>query len=192
MIEYDPTLIKRCLKKDRKAQNELYRLCYDVLMPTCWRYTNSKDQAVEYFNTGFLKIIFNLKKYKKKYPFELWLRRVLINSIIDEYRKTKHYRENIEVTEREKLNRVAVTEIKVSDVQDDMIDLIKSKIRLLPPVTSKVFNLYAIDGYKHNEIANLLKISEGTSQWHYSIAKKRIREMISEPKEEIEQNERAS
>jgi len=104
----------------------------------------------------------------------------------------QHYRENIEVTEREKLNRVAVTEIKVSDVQDDMIDLIKSKIRLLPPVTSKVFNLYAIDGYKHNEIANLLKISEGTSQWHYSIAKKRIREMISEPKEEIEQNERAS
>jgi DNA-directed RNA polymerase specialized sigma24 family protein len=66
----------------------------------------------------------------------------------------------------------------LSDHQEEMLDLIKSKSLKLPPMTLKVFNLYAIDGYMHNEIAELLGISEGTSAWHYSEAKKRIRQMI--------------
>ena len=70
------------------------------------------------------------------------------------------------------------TQSDLSERQQEQLDQIKRKMKMLPPVTSKVFNLYAIDGYKHCEIASLLKISEGTSQWHYSIAKKKIREMI--------------
>ena len=180
LIDYDPILVKACIKKDRKAQNELYRLCYNALMPVCWRYAKTKGQAVEYYNTGFLKVIINLKKYKQKIPFELWLRRVMINVIIDEYRKTKRYREHIELKAREELANIEKPVEGVNETQKELVDLIKSKVRLLPPVTSKVFNLYAIDGYKHYEIAELLKISEGTSMWHYSIAKKRIKEMISQ------------
>jgi RNA polymerase sigma-70 factor (ECF subfamily) len=191
-VTYDPILIKKCLKRDRKAQNELYKQCYTALISVCWRYANTEDQAVEYLNTGFIKILFNLKKYKNKVPFELWARKVMINSIIDDYRKQKRYREHYKPTEEAEFARLEVAEFKLSDDQEDMLRLIKNKVKLLPPVTSKVFNLYAIDGYKHHEIASLLKISEGTSHWHYSIAKKRIREMIGESQNNTKINERAS
>jgi len=173
-------LIERCIKRDRKAQNELHRTCYQALIPVCWRYANSKEQAINYFNSGFIKILFGLKKYNTKVPFELWSRRVMINTIIDEYRKSKLYKEKIEIREKEELARIEVndTQSDLSERQQEQLDQIKRKMKMLPPVTSKVFNLYAIDGYKHCEIASLLKISEGTSQWHYSIAKKKIREMI--------------
>ncbi|MFT5185766.1 MAG: RNA polymerase sigma factor (sigma-70 family) [Flavobacteriales bacterium] len=192
MLEYDPILIKKCLKKDRRAQNDLHERCYNVLIPVCWRYSTSRDQAVEYFNQGFLKIITNLDKYKTKVPFELWCRRVMINSIIDDYRKGKQYKENIELKAREEMARMQANEPVLSDSQEEMLDLIKTKMGFLPPVTSKVFNLYAIDGYKHHEIASLLNISEGTSMWHYSIAKKKIRQMINDSASAGMMNERAS
>lgn len=179
------------MKRDRKAQNELHRVCYEQLIPVCWRYANDKDQAVEYFNNGFVKIIFGLKKYKDNIPFELWCRRVMINSIIDDYRKTKQYKEHIEVQAQEELVKMGqVEESRLSETQEEKLDQIKSKVKFLPPVTSKVFNLYAMDGYKHCEIAALLNISEGTSQWHYSIAKKKIKEMLLA--EQKVMNERAS
>lgn len=192
MLEYDPILIKKCLKKDRRAQNDLHERCYNVLIPVCWRYATSRDQAVEYFNQGFLKIITNLDKYKTKVPFELWCRRVMINSIIDDYRKGKQYKENIELKAREEMARMQPSEPVLSESQEEMLDLIKTKMRFLPPVTSKVFNLYAIDGYKHHEIASLLNISEGTSMWHYSVAKKKIRQMINDSASAGMMNERAS
>ncbi|MCB0762176.1 MAG: RNA polymerase sigma factor [Flavobacteriales bacterium] len=162
------------------------------MIPVCWRYATSREQAVEYFNQGFLKIIVNLDKYKTKVPFELWCRRVMINTIIDEYRKVRQYKESIELKAREEMAQMQPQEKTLSDSQEEMLDLIKSKMGFLPPVTSKVFNLYAIDGYKHHEIASLLNISEGTSMWHYSVAKKKIREMIKESVQADQLNERAS
>ena len=168
-------------------------MCYNVLIPVCWRYAKTKDQAVEYYNAGFLKIIVNLKKYRTKVPFELWCRRVMINAIIDEYRKTKQYYENVELKSREEMAALESPETVLSEAQEELLDLIKSKVRLLPPVTSKVFNLYAIDGYKHHEIAELLQISEGTSMWHYSVAKKRLKEELGDTLSVAETaNERAS
>lgn len=192
MLEYDRILIRQCLKKNRKAQNELHKRCYNVLIPVCWRYATDKDQAVEYFNLGFTKILFNLKKYKTNVPFELWCRKVMINSVIDEYRKSRKYKERVELKEQQDLGRMMKVENRLSEAQEDMLDVIKSKLNRLPPMTSRVFNLYAIDGYKHHEIASLLNISEGTSQWHYSMAKKRIRELVRETHGELMQNEKAS
>lgn len=184
--------MKQCLKRDRKAQNELHKLCYQHLIPVCWRYATSQDQAVEYFNLGFTKIIFNLKKYKTNVPFELWARKVVINTIIDEYRRSRQYRETVALESREEMVGAVRQESHLSETQEDMLDVIKSKLKKLPPMTSRVFNLYAIDGYKHNEIATLLDISEGTSQWHYSMAKKRIRELVKESHGELYFNEKAS
>lgn len=116
----------------------------------------------------------------------------MINSIIDDYRKGKQYKENIELKAREEMARMQANEPVLSDSQEEMLDLIKTKMGFLPPVTSKVFNLYAIDGYKHHEIASLLNISEGTSMWHYSIAKKKIRQMINDSASAGMMNERAS
>lgn len=172
------TLIKQCMDGDRRSQNELYKYCYSFLISVCWRYANSKDEAVEYMNLGFVKILTNLAKRQEDVPFENWCRRIMINTMIDEYRKSRNYSKHVKVVEQERLPAGAEA-ADLSDLQMDLVDLIRSKVPLLPPMTAKVFNLYAIDGYKHQEIAELLHISEGTSMWHYSEAKRRIREMIS-------------
>jgi RNA polymerase sigma factor (sigma-70 family) len=143
-------------------------------MAICWRYAESKEEAIEFANHGFLKVLLNLKKYKTKVPFELWARRVVINEVIDQLRKKKRYREKIEIREENEMPQIESPEL--NEAQAERIEWIKKKSRDLPNVTGKVFNLYAFDGYKHQEIAEMLNISEGTSQWHYSVAKQKLRE----------------
>jgi RNA polymerase sigma-70 factor (ECF subfamily) len=116
-------------------------------------------------------------------PFELWARRVTINTIINEFKKNKVWKDR---------NRVGLPEFmmqksdddELSGAQQEMLEAIRSKVLALPPMTLKVFNLFAIDGYSHNEISEMLGISEGTSAWHFSDAKRCIREGlgISKPK----------
>ncbi len=145
------------------------------MMAICWRYAENKEEAIEFSNHGFVKVLLNLKKYKKKVPFELWVRRVVINEVIDQLRKKKKYREKVELREESAMPFVEESP-KLSENQTERIEWIKLKSRELPKVTGKVFNLYAFDGYKHQEIAKMLNITEGTSQWHYSVAKQKLRE----------------
>lgn len=174
-MEISKDLIKRCIKRDRKAQNELYRSHYNAMMSICWRYADSKDEAVEFLNAGFLKVIINLKKYKTGVPFDLWMRRVVINEVLDKLRKKKRYREKIEIREEEYLTVSNDDEVLTLD-QEDKLEWIRNNTKKLPKMTAHVFNLYAFDGYKHKEIAQMLEISEGTSQWHFSVAKQKLKE----------------
>lgn len=153
-------------------------MCYRKFISVCWRYGHSKDHTVELMNNGFLKIITNLEKYNFEIPFEAWARKVVIHSIIDEYRKSKQYKKHIEL--KEDISQEHMLEDDSDAVEVERIEIIKSKMHLLPPVTLKVFNLYAFDGFRHKEIAELLQISEGTAMWHYSEAKKKIRALLSE------------
>lgn len=171
----DHQLLERCLKEDQRAQSELYKLLYGKLIGTCWRYASDKEQAIEYLNIGFVRILLNLKQYRPEVPFELWARRVTINTIINEFKKNKIWKDR---------NRVGLPdytanrseESDLSAAQEEMMEAIRSKSLQLPPMTLKVFNLFAIDGYSHGEISEMLGISEGTSAWHFSDAKRRIRE----------------
>jgi RNA polymerase sigma factor (sigma-70 family) len=173
----DNDLIKRCLDEDPRAQGDLYRQLYKMLIGVCWRYSSQKEQAVEYMNLGFVRILMNLKQYRDHVPFELWAKRVMINNIFNEFKKNKGWSEKVSLVKEDGLAHIA-SEKDLSDHQEEMMELVKSKALMLPPMTLKVFNLYAIDGFMHNEIARMLGISEGTSMWHYSDAKKRIRQMI--------------
>lgn len=127
-------------------------------------------------NLGFVRILLNLKKYRVEVPFDLWARRVMINTIINEFKKNKGWKERNVFGQTENIN--ISDELDLSDHQQEMLELIRTKALNLPPVTLRVFNLYAIDGYSHIEISEMLGISEGTSAWHFSEAKKRIRQMI--------------
>lgn len=175
-IEID--LIKK-VKKDRKAQKELYELCFDILMPICLRYFRNKEDAVTQLNDGFLKIINNIENYNTKLPFEAWSKRIMINTIIDNYRKNKKYKEKISYPGELKtpVNNNAYLELNGGEAELIYRE-IYNLIRRLPTTTSQVFNLYAIDGYKHKEIGILLGISEGTSKWHLSEGRKRLQAMI--------------
>lgn len=171
-------LIEDCAKGNRKAQFQLYKSCFSLLMSVCMRYRKNENDAAEILNVGFLKILNNLDKYKSGVPFEAWIRRIMINTLIDDFRKNRKVRELIEHTdfEHEEIFTDQV-DYNEADKAFDASDL-QALIQKLPPMSKKVFNLYAIDGYSHKEVGELLGISDGTSKWHLSFARKKLQEML--------------
>ena len=154
----------------------MYRLTYGYLMGICYRYVGSKEEAEEMLNIGFLKILNNLDKYRPEVPFKAWIRKVMINVLIDEYRKEKRHSEHIKYVD-EYNESGDLTE--VNDAMTKMnVEQIHVLIMKLPPMSRKVFNLYVIDGYMHKEIATMLNISEGTSKWHLNFSRGKLKEMI--------------
>lgn len=173
-------LLKDCQKGDRKAQFKLYRLCYPTLMRVCLRYQRNEDEAAAALNTGFLKILKNLDKFSGKASFEGWIKRIMINTMIDEFRKNRKVRELMEYTDFSDSHHInSKVNYNEADEQFDAEEL-EILIQALPPMSRKVFNLYAIDGYRHKEIGKMLNISDGTSKWHLSFARKKLREWIQE------------
>jgi RNA polymerase sigma factor (sigma-70 family) len=173
-IELD--LITACIRRERKAEYELYSLSYSYLLSICFRYVNSLEEAKQLLNIGFMKILFNLDKYKPEIPFKTWARKVMINVLIDEYRKEKKHHDVIRYVEEYEDTTDG------SDLNEALIkmnvDEIHAMITSLPNVSRKVFNLYALDGYSHKEIAELLNMSEGTSKWHLNFSRNKLKEMI--------------
>lgn len=177
-MQIEPRLIKDCLKGDRRAQSELYRRCHGVLMGVCMRYHGQEEDAVAAMNMAFLKILNNLKKKKEHVPFEAWIRRIAINTIIDEFRKNRKHREAMEYRDFDDREDVSqMIDINEADQRFDAEE-IEQMIQELPQTSREVFNLYAIDGYSHKEIGEMLSISVGTSKWHVNFARKRIKERI--------------
>ena len=175
-MNIDQKLINECIDGNRKSQNELYKLTYPYLMSICIRYTRNSDRAKETFNLGFYRILKYLKTYKAVEPFKPWIRMVMINTLIKEYKKEKEHN----------LNLVYVEDYHDSEKYSEMntiIEKINSEqlyrfIAQLPSASRQVFNLYIVDGFKHREIAEMLDFSEGTSKWHLNSAREKLKEMI--------------
>lgn len=175
-MEVSAQLIALCIKQDRKAEYELYKLVYGYLMGICMRYSRDKDSASEALNMGYMKILKNLDTYNPKIPFKMWIRRIMINTLIDEYRKIKREREKVAYVENY-YDSADFSEVNEAVSKMDYKHLL-DQINLLPEATRKVFNLFAIDGFGHKEIAELLGISEGTSKWHLNAARQKLKEYI--------------
>lgn len=175
-MNIQPQLIASCIKRDRKAEYELYKNTYSYLMSICLRYTKDKDTASELLNVGFLKILNNLEKYNLAIPFKVWIRKIMVNTLIDEYRKNKKERERVSYVEE------YYDSSDYSEANEALSKLdcqqIYNLINLLPEATRQVFNMYVIDGYSHKEIGEMLGISEGTSKWHLSEARQKLKAQI--------------
>lgn len=175
-MQINQELLDRCRKQDRRAQNELYKACYGPLMAVCLRYEKNKEEAGILLNESFFKILTKLDLYQRDVPFEAWAKRITINTIIDELRRRR--RDRLELVESMEFNLPLNTmDYNEADQKFDAEELVEM-IRKLPPVTQKVFNLYVVDGYSHKEISDMLSMSEGTSKWHLSHARKTIKEML--------------
>src|SRR5690606_28021329 len=177
-MNIQPQLIKDCIDGNRRAEYELYKESFSYLMSICVRYTRNRERAEEVLNLGFLKVLTNLKSYNAEFPFKAWIRKIMINTLINEYKKEKIHHENIlyveEYYETDKYSEINAALEKINAEQIYMF------ITKLPPASSQVFNLYYIDGYKHREIAEMLGISEGTSKWHLNSAREQLKEMLRE------------
>ncbi|HRD53402.1 MAG TPA: sigma-70 family RNA polymerase sigma factor [Flavobacteriales bacterium] len=174
MIE--ESLIARCLKEEPKAQYELYRALYGQMVAICSRYERNRDDALDRVNQGYLKILTNLGKRRPEVPFELWTRRIMINTVIDNHRHEKQRREH------ESLDAPLdeSTLVEVNDYLKQMdAEAFAALLARVPDMSRKVFNLFAIDGFGHQEIAAMLGISEGTSKWHVSHARQVLQTAIA-------------
>lgn len=172
----DESLIARCLKQEPKAQYEMYRALYGQLMGVCSRYERNRDDAHDRLNQAFLKILNHLEKRRPEVPFELWTRRIMINTVIDNHRHEKQRRE-VESLDAP-LDEGALIEVNEYLKQMDA-DAFAALLARVPDMSRKVFNLFAIDGFGHQEIAAMLGISEGTSKWHVSHARQVLQTAIA-------------
>lgn len=169
-------LINDCIDRDRKAEFQLYKVCYSYLMSICIRYTRNQDKASEVLNIGFLRILTNLDKYNPEIPFKSWARRVMINTLINEYKKEKkHYETVLYVEDLYETDKYAEINDGISKINADQI---YELIAQLPAASQQVFNLYFIDGFKHREIAEMLDITEGTSKWHLNAAREKLKKLL--------------
>lgn len=148
-------------------------------MRVAWRYEAAEGMAAEYVNLAFYKILQKLDQYNENVPFEAWIRRIMINTVIDEYRKDKKYKEIFVKKEFETLEADDKREIDLYQLDSKLgVEEIAGLLKSLPEATARVFNLFVFDDYSHKEIAELLGISEGTSKWHVATAKKLLKEKL--------------
>ncbi len=172
MINPDAKLFELCMKDDQKAISRLYKLLFSVQMGIALRYEKNREDAISIVNHAFMKVLTNLNKWKEDVNFEAWVRRITINTSIDTYRKKQRDLLTIEFEDISTLEQSSV-EVEAPDIFPP--EVLEEMVRSLPATTSKVFNLYAIDGYSHKEIAEMLEMSEGTSRWHLSEARKSLK-----------------
>jgi RNA polymerase sigma-70 factor (ECF subfamily) len=177
-MDITPEILKLCVRDDRKAINLLYEYGFRILMPICFRYNNNEEDARASFNAGFIKILKGLEKADEKINFDAWAKRIMVNSLIDEYRKNKKYNSRItrsdSETELDYYSTGHNNEAESNLGYENIMMLVKE----LPVTTGHVFNLYVIEGYSHREIGEKLEMSEGTSKWHLSTARKLLREKL--------------
>src|SRR4051812_30878897 len=136
-MNIQPQLIALCIKQDRKAEYELYKLSYSYLMSICMRYSRDRDSASEALNMGYLKILKNLSTYNPEIPFKAWIRRIMVNTLIDEYRKNKREKEKVTYVE-EYFDTSGFSEVNEALSKINCAQIIE-QINNLPEDTRKVF-----------------------------------------------------
>jgi len=173
-------LINGCVRKNRDSQREFYKKFYGFGMAVCARYCNSKDDAMEVLNDSFLKVFNELHQFKPRYEdqeasLKGWMRRIMINTSIDHFRRNNKHRLVAEIDSTHE-----TIEIEANSVDKISHKEIMEIVQRLSPMYKSVFNLAVIDGYKHDEIASMLNISVGTSKSNLAKAKINIQKMLKE------------
>ena len=165
-------LINDCLEQNRSAQKILYQTFYGFAMGICLRYANNRHDAAEILNKGFLKVFTSINKYHHRYPFKAWLSKIMINTSIG------HYRSDMKIASFENLDTADYpTEEECTNTKLSYDDLLV-KVQELAPGFRIVFNLYAIEGYSHEQISKMLNINIRTSELNLFKARMKLKEMI--------------
>jgi RNA polymerase sigma-70 factor (ECF subfamily) len=170
----DQEILKGCLKQEKIAQKCLFDKYSGMLMGICVRYATDIPEAEDILQESLLKIYLNIKDYSGEGSFIGWMRRIVINTAITYYHKNLKHKYHIEIEE------VYSSEAGKEDFPDANFtaDELKKVLDDLPPGYKTIFNLYAIEGYKHKEIAEMLDIDVNTSKSQYSRARAYIRKKL--------------
>lgn len=159
-------LLKDCLKQKPEAQRKLYDHFAPQMLGLCFRYTKSVSDAEEVLQEGFVKVFTRLKQFKEEGELGGWIRRIMVNTALTYLKTNQKYRNDLSYDEMP-LHLVSTENPIVKLDTKELAEL----IRQLPTGFQTIFNLYAVEGYKHVEIATMLGISEGTSRSQYARAR---------------------
>jgi RNA polymerase sigma factor (sigma-70 family) len=177
-------LLQGCIKNDASAQQELYQRCSPKMLSVCYRYAKNREDAEDMLQEGFIKVFSQISKFEKRGSLEGWILRIMVHTCINHLKKNKKFNDNVDLAYAG--NLVVREDYIPSIIQAKQI---VETIRTLPIGYRTVLNLYAIEGYSHKEIGQLLDIEESTSRSQYTRAKSMLEEMllnkriIQQPKE---------
>lgn len=171
-------LIRGCLNRESRCEHAMYRYCYDLLMPICFRYTKNKEEATELLQLGFIRIMQALDKVEGN-QFDPWARSIQVNCIIDNWRKNKK-------------EKTLLSDTPADEVEEDFhgvnwneaearlsMEEIKLQIDRLPDSQKLVLNLHVFEGLSHKEISEQLGIAESSSRWHIMQARNTLKKLLS-------------
>jgi RNA polymerase sigma factor (sigma-70 family) len=169
----DKTLIDKCRKGDKLALEQLYNYYAPKMKAICLRYVYSTYEAEDIFQDAFIKVLKNINKYNYQGSFDGWIRKIVIHTAIDHCKKNIIYKSNVACKEVEE------TEADACDVANQLsANELLAIIKKIPPGYNIVFNLHAIEGYSHPEIAEMLQISESSSRSQLSKARTFIKNIL--------------
>jgi RNA polymerase sigma-70 factor (ECF subfamily) len=188
LANYEPLLsadelslyIRGCALNERESQKKIYYSFYGYAMAICDCYANNEDDAVEILNDGFLKIFKEIHRYKPAYTNEInsfkgWLRKIMVCTAIDHFRKNKKHRVVGELDINTTVQTSAQGESGLDKVSyDEIIRFIQN----LSPAYRTVLNLFIVEGFSHEEIADQLGISVGTSKSNLAKARKQLQKIL--------------
>lgn len=168
-------VIKACAKQDKNAQKAIYETYYPLMFAILRRYIRDEEEVLDVLNQGYMKIFNKIDQYHFENSFEGWCKRIIINTALDHLRSSKRYKDVFSfdaIMPSHKVYNDGLSNLSV----DELMEIIDG----ISPISKTVFNLFAIDGFSHKEIADQLNISIGTSKWHLSSARKQIQSRLKE------------
>ncbi|MBL4667944.1 MAG: RNA polymerase sigma factor [Flavobacteriales bacterium] len=175
----DEQLVNKCLEKDTLAQKQLFEFYSRRMMGVCLRYSKDMDEAKDVLQMGFIKIFEKLEMYNHQGSLEGWIRKIIVNTALDNIRKNKKLQNNVEIEK---------VDFQLQNANENAIDVLSAQdllkvIQSMPTGFRTVFNMYVIEGFSHKEIAEELNISVSTSKSQFSRARVYLQKILI--KEEI-------
>lgn len=170
----DSDILNDCIKGRPSAQRELFDRYSRLLLGICIRYANNVEEAEDILQEGFVKIFLNISHFKGEGSLMAWMRRIMINTAITHYHKMRKHRYHDDIEEVRETGMENYSWEEADFTKEELMNVIQR----MPEGYRMVFNLYAVEGYKHREIAEKLDIDENTSKSQYSRARKWLQERL--------------
>lgn len=165
--------IAACIRKENWAQKKIYEENYSVMYPLCLRYSTDEEEALDILHEGFIKVFRHISKYTIGTSLTAWIKRIMVNTAIDYYRKRSRRR-------TEDIDDARGVSSNAPDVISEMsAQEIIQALQQLSPAYRSVFNLYVIEGFSHKEVADQLSISESTSRSNLVKARHKLRSILT-------------
>lgn len=163
------SVIRGCVAEDRRSQQTVYETYYPLMLAIVRRYIRDEEEVLDVLNQGFIKVFKKINQYHFENSFEGWCKRIIINTALDHLRATKRYKDLFSFEAIMPSYQVYNDGLNTMSIEE-----LHKIIDSISPISKVVFNMFAIDGFSHKEIAEKLNISVGTSKWHLSSARKQI------------------